>query len=49
MLFCLKEAKSGRDDVVQKIRNEGDIALLEGVFDQEGGEVGAGEDCDFLA
>ena len=49
MLFFLKDANSGRDDVVRKIRNKGDIALLEGVFDQEGGEVGAGENCDFLA
>ncbi len=49
VLMCLKDASPRRDDVVCKVRDKGDIALLEGVFGQEIGKVGAGEDRDLSA
>jgi hypothetical protein len=49
VLMCLKDASPCWDDVAWKAHNKGDIALLEGVFGQEIGEVGAGEDRDLLA
>jgi hypothetical protein len=44
VLMCLKDVSPRRDDVVRKVHDKGDIALLEGVFGQEIGKVGAGED-----
>ncbi len=49
VLMCLKDASPCRDDVVRKVHDKGDIALLEGVFGQEIGKVGAGEDRDLSA
>ncbi len=49
VLMCLKDASPRRDDVVRKVHDKGDIALLEGVFGQEIGKVGAGEYRDLLA
>ncbi len=49
VLMCLKDASPRWDDVVQKVHDKGDIALLEEVFGQEFGKVGAGEDRDLLA
>ncbi len=47
--MCLKDASPCWDDVARKVHDKGDITLLEGVFGQEIGEVGAGEDRDLLA
>ncbi len=49
VLVCLKDASPRRNDVAWEVNYEGDVALLEGVFDQEVGKVGAGEDCDLSA
>ncbi len=49
VLVRLKDASPRRNDVAREINYERDIALLEGVFEQEVGKVGAGEDCDLLA
>ncbi len=38
-----------RNDVAWEFDDKGNVALLEGVIYQEGGKVGAGEDCDLSA
>ncbi len=48
-MVCLKDASPRRNDVAWEVNYEGDVVLLDGVFDQEVGKVGAGEDCDLLA
>ncbi len=49
VLVCLKDASPCQNDVAWEVNYEGDVALLEGVFEQEVGKVGAGEDCDLSA
>jgi hypothetical protein len=45
-LIRLEDASPCGDDVAWEIRDEGDVALLKGVFDEESGEVGTREDRD---